>query len=723
MPQHHENLNNSNSSANHNSQQHENAEQNSNLHPAFITPNSHVTHHGRLPTLGAAGIESGQSSSDGLHIHQPSCGITNPVVATAAIGAQHPRKSRRHLSGEVRGPTIQTLLQAGSNEAARAYINQSSEYRGLVLPSDVPTDGSLHDSDNEPNYIGRKRDFTEANQDTTDDSANEAPVNDGSPTPKRVHREENEENLPSAGDSQTVTAAPRERSLLARAREEREEREKIEKREERRKQENREERKKRGKRSSRFLEGSMNDRVSQQPPAAIVGEDGDGYTADISDESSAHRPSGESFFTFADPTTPKPSTMYRFGSAIKALNPMSALKSINKFWTRSSTVTDPNKAKTEAMYQELSEIKAMIAKMPAQQEMKWEQLDRTRSIVQQMYTDMQTQKETPNQGRYDEDSKQTRAFVERIYAEMQERKLTADTHYAMGEIAIKREPITPGPIQPSRPFSPEVEYISTRPVKRMRLHSNPKNDAPTAVRESMEGPPIKREKEATPAVLEQMEGLEYPEQAVERNSTFTPADYANDSAIDLTNANTSLEEPRPTMLNSEQAPASARSLRYGLRSMASKLNLASRKERASPPRDMLPSQRIQRKKSEALLAKQKRAEEKIERLKKQSEKAEAEREACFTELTEVTAAQIGDESLGPAPVLSDERRQKSPSPSESPLIRGRSTRRAAAAAPEVWRTAYNLTPPVPKVPAKYKEHVAKVGEQAEEQKAEGAAFD
>ena len=98
-------------------------------------------------------------------------------------------------------------------------------------------------------------------------------------------------------------------------------------------------------RPSKFLEGSMNDRVSDKPPSPYLREAKamEQYAAD--QPASARMSVDTETFYDAGIETNKPSGMYRFGKAIaSAFNP-SAWRGINSLWKEKDKHTvDPGKA-------------------------------------------------------------------------------------------------------------------------------------------------------------------------------------------------------------------------------------------------------------------------------------------------------------------------------------------------------------------------------------------
>jgi hypothetical protein len=113
--------------------------------------------------------------------------------------------------------------------------------------------------------------------------------------------------------------------------------------------------------SSKFIEGSMNDRASKPPPSNFLDYI---HFADMSEEAFTTN------FPGPQEETPKASGMYRFGSTIKRMNPLNALKSIGDFFRPTSTPMpkpeDEYKAKVDRMYAETKQTNDLIRQMYAE---------------------------------------------------------------------------------------------------------------------------------------------------------------------------------------------------------------------------------------------------------------------------------------------------------------------------------------------------------------------
>ena len=113
-------------------------------------------------------------------------------------------------------------------------------------------------------------------------------------------------------------------------------------------------------RPSKFLEGSMNDRVSQRPPAIFTGDE-DAMERYVRGQA-VDQEQVDAFYN-AGIDSSKPSGMYRFGKAIAStFNPSSIWQGINGIWKEKETKTSPEKQVLQERQAKAAEAYAALKK-------------------------------------------------------------------------------------------------------------------------------------------------------------------------------------------------------------------------------------------------------------------------------------------------------------------------------------------------------------------------
>ncbi|KAK0508379.1 hypothetical protein JMJ35_009463 [Cladonia borealis] len=113
-------------------------------------------------------------------------------------------------------------------------------------------------------------------------------------------------------------------------------------------------------RPSKFLEGSMNDKVSQRPPAIFTGDE-DAMERYVRGQGVDQEQVDASYDEGIDSS--KPSGMYRFGKAIAStFNPSSIWQGINGMWKDKETKTSPEKQVLQERQAKAAEAYAELKK-------------------------------------------------------------------------------------------------------------------------------------------------------------------------------------------------------------------------------------------------------------------------------------------------------------------------------------------------------------------------
>ena len=113
-------------------------------------------------------------------------------------------------------------------------------------------------------------------------------------------------------------------------------------------------------RPSKFLEGSMNDKVSQRPPAIFTGDE-DAMERYVTSQGADQEQVDASYDAGIDSS--KPSGMYRFGKAIAStFNPSSLWQGINGIWKEKETKTSPEKQVLQERQAKAAEAYAELKK-------------------------------------------------------------------------------------------------------------------------------------------------------------------------------------------------------------------------------------------------------------------------------------------------------------------------------------------------------------------------
>ena len=113
-------------------------------------------------------------------------------------------------------------------------------------------------------------------------------------------------------------------------------------------------------RPSKFLEGSMNDKVSQRPPAIFTGDE-DAMERYVMSQGVDQEQVDASYDAGIDSS--KPSGMYRFGKAIaSSFNPSSIWHGINGMWKEKETKTNPGKQVLQERQAKAAEAYAELKK-------------------------------------------------------------------------------------------------------------------------------------------------------------------------------------------------------------------------------------------------------------------------------------------------------------------------------------------------------------------------